>query len=226
MATHLTNPLEAGLQGVLQRLCDAASGLNLMPPRLLTADMSCAAVWGFSPGLRAAGIPTGPDIRFRPPISIRESSMHQPSLANAPTGARTVVITGANTGLGFACAKAILKSPQGASAHIVLACRDKGRAQAAVDQLTRDTGPGWPSGSDVARSGVARVGPGLCRRSHREAFYCESRSGGKIQERSSSKRSRSGNPLSRRSRWLYHLQAIEQGVGGVKMRRLGKKGVR
>jgi len=66
--------------------------------------------------------------------------MHQPPLGNAPTGTRTVVITGGNAGLGFAFANAILKSPQGASAHVVLACRDKDRAQAAVDRLTRDRG--------------------------------------------------------------------------------------
>jgi NAD(P)-dependent dehydrogenase (short-subunit alcohol dehydrogenase family) len=52
------------------------------------------------------------------------------------TTSRTVVITGGNTGLGFACAKAILESPHGAPWFVVLACRDAGRAQAAVNQLT------------------------------------------------------------------------------------------
>jgi NAD(P)-dependent dehydrogenase (short-subunit alcohol dehydrogenase family) len=61
-------------------------------------------------------------------------------IASAPTGSRTVVITGGNTGLGFAAAKAIVESPQGAPWHIVLACRDKDRAQAAVDQLTSGAG--------------------------------------------------------------------------------------
>src|SRR5258708_3387870 len=60
--------------------------------------------------------------------------------ANTLTGSRTVVITGGNTGLGFACANAILKSPQGAPWPVVLACRDTGRAQAAVDQLTGGAG--------------------------------------------------------------------------------------
>src|ERR1700758_5179126 len=60
--------------------------------------------------------------------------------ANTLTGSRTVVITGGNTGLGFACANAILKSPHGAPWRVVLACRDTGRAQAAVDQLTREAG--------------------------------------------------------------------------------------
>jgi NAD(P)-dependent dehydrogenase (short-subunit alcohol dehydrogenase family) len=64
---------------------------------------------------------------------------HRP-IGNAPTGSRTVVITGGNTGLGFACANAILESPHGAPWHVVLACRDEGRAQAAVDQLTSGAG--------------------------------------------------------------------------------------
>ena len=64
---------------------------------------------------------------------------HRPS-GNALTGSRTVVITGGNTGLGFACANAILESPHGAPWHVVLACRDEGRAQAAVDQLTSGAG--------------------------------------------------------------------------------------
>src|ERR1700736_1739462 len=58
--------------------------------------------------------------------------------ANTRTGSRTVVITGGNTGLGLACASAILKSPHGAPWRVVLACRDIGRAQTAVDQLTRE----------------------------------------------------------------------------------------
>jgi NAD(P)-dependent dehydrogenase (short-subunit alcohol dehydrogenase family) len=64
---------------------------------------------------------------------------HRP-IGNASTGSRTVVITGGNTGLGFACAHAILESPHGARWHVVLACRDEGRAQAAVDQLTSGAG--------------------------------------------------------------------------------------
>src|SRR5580700_4372979 len=63
---------------------------------------------------------------------------HQP-VGNGNIGSRTVVITGGNTGLGFGCANTILKSPNGAPWHIILACRDEGRAQAAVDQLTS----GW-----------------------------------------------------------------------------------
>jgi NAD(P)-dependent dehydrogenase (short-subunit alcohol dehydrogenase family) len=64
---------------------------------------------------------------------------HQP-VGNGTIGSRTVVITGGNTGLGFGCANAILKSPDGAPWHVILACRDEGRAQAAVDQLTSGAG--------------------------------------------------------------------------------------
>ena len=64
---------------------------------------------------------------------------HQP-VGNGKIGSRTVVITGGNTGLGFGCANAILKSPNGAPWHVILACRDEGRAQAAVDQLTSGAG--------------------------------------------------------------------------------------
>src|ERR1700756_3542511 len=60
---------------------------------------------------------------------------HEP-VGNGNIGSRTVVITGGNTGLGFACANAILRSPNGASWHIILACRDASRAQAGVGQLT------------------------------------------------------------------------------------------
>ena len=66
--------------------------------------------------------------------------MNHPPVCNASTGTRTVLITGGNTGLGFACASAILKSPAGPPWRIVLGCRDEGRAQAAVDQLTRVAG--------------------------------------------------------------------------------------
>jgi NAD(P)-dependent dehydrogenase (short-subunit alcohol dehydrogenase family) len=61
------------------------------------------------------------------------------SVGSAPTGFRTVVITGGNSGLGFACAKAILEASHGAPWHVVLACRDEGRARSAVDQLIGST---------------------------------------------------------------------------------------
>ena len=53
----------------------------------------------------------------------------------APTLARTIIITGGNTGLGYACAAALLNGPTGAHDHLVLACRDLPRAQAAAGQL-------------------------------------------------------------------------------------------
>lgn len=51
----------------------------------------------------------------------------------------TVVITGGNSGLGFACAKALLtaSSPW----HVVIACRDQGRADASVEKLRKALGP-------------------------------------------------------------------------------------
>ena len=57
------------------------------------------------------------------------------SVGSAPTGFRTVVITGGNSGLGFACAKAILEASHGAPWHVVLACRDEGRARSADSRL-------------------------------------------------------------------------------------------
>jgi len=69
-----------------------------------------------------------------------EPLMDQRNAGAARTASQTVVITGGNAGLGFACANAILRSPQGAPWHIVLACRDEDRAQAAVDQLMSGAG--------------------------------------------------------------------------------------
>jgi len=63
---------------------------------------------------------------------------HRP-VGNALTASRTVVITGGNTGLGFACANAVLERPHGAPWHVILASRDSGRAEAAVAQLTDGT---------------------------------------------------------------------------------------
>lgn len=49
---------------------------------------------------------------------------------------RTAVITGGNTGLGYACAAEMLASSGGEPWHVVLACRDPKRAQAAVERLS------------------------------------------------------------------------------------------
>lgn len=54
--------------------------------------------------------------------------------------ARTAVVTGGNTGLGFACAKTILASEQGQPWHVILACRDQVKAGTAVDALNQTTG--------------------------------------------------------------------------------------
>ena len=53
---------------------------------------------------------------------------------------RSAVITGGNTGLGYACAAALLASQDGPPWHVVLACRSEERARAAVTQLTAAAG--------------------------------------------------------------------------------------
>ena len=55
---------------------------------------------------------------------------------------RSAVITGGNTGLGYACAAALLATPDGPPWHVVLACRNQERARAAVTQLTEAAGDG------------------------------------------------------------------------------------
>ena len=66
--------------------------------------------------------------------------MPQQFVGKTQAGSRTVVITGGNSGLGFGSASAILKSPNGAPWHVILGCRDNGRAQAAVKQLISGAG--------------------------------------------------------------------------------------
>jgi NAD(P)-dependent dehydrogenase (short-subunit alcohol dehydrogenase family) len=53
---------------------------------------------------------------------------------------RSVVITGGNTGLGFACAKSLLGLSAVPSWHVVLACRDQNKARDAVERLAREPG--------------------------------------------------------------------------------------
>ena len=55
---------------------------------------------------------------------------------------RSAVITGGNTGLGYACAAALLASQDGPPWHVVLACRSEERARAAVTHLTEVVGVG------------------------------------------------------------------------------------
>jgi len=63
------------------------------------------------------------------------------ALAESPSSSpQTVVITGGNSGLGYACARALLlASPPW---HVVIACRDLGRAGAAVETLRQAAAPG------------------------------------------------------------------------------------
>ena len=59
--------------------------------------------------------------------------------ASLPTALRTVVITGGNSGLGYACAHALLAARAHQPPwHVVLACRDPGRARDAVERLRQD----------------------------------------------------------------------------------------
>jgi NAD(P)-dependent dehydrogenase (short-subunit alcohol dehydrogenase family) len=53
---------------------------------------------------------------------------------------QTVIVTGGNSGLGYACASALLSaSPPW---HVIIACRDIGRAQKAVETLRKSARPG------------------------------------------------------------------------------------
>ena len=52
----------------------------------------------------------------------------------ATSATRTAVITGGNSGLGYACARSLLAAGDW---HVVLACRDPARAEAAVENLRR-----------------------------------------------------------------------------------------
>jgi NAD(P)-dependent dehydrogenase (short-subunit alcohol dehydrogenase family) len=53
---------------------------------------------------------------------------------------RTAVITGANTGLGYACAHALLASTDGEPWHVVLACRSEERGRTAKARLDKTAG--------------------------------------------------------------------------------------
>ncbi|MEY4578339.1 MAG: hypothetical protein RL701_3042 [Pseudomonadota bacterium] len=60
------------------------------------------------------------------------------TLASSPL--QTVVITGGNSGLGYACARTLLTaSPPW---HVIIACRDPGRAGTAVETLREAAAPG------------------------------------------------------------------------------------
>lgn len=51
---------------------------------------------------------------------------------------KSIIITGANTGLGYFCAKHI--ATENRSWHVVLACRDPEKAKIAMDKLIKETG--------------------------------------------------------------------------------------
>jgi len=52
---------------------------------------------------------------------------------------RSVIITGGNAGLGYACAHSLLQHVSGSAPwNVVLACRDPARAKQAVDRLSRE----------------------------------------------------------------------------------------
>ena len=55
--------------------------------------------------------------------------------ANSAMTSRTAVITGGNTGLGYACARALLAATADPPWQVVLACRNEERARAAVTRL-------------------------------------------------------------------------------------------
>jgi NAD(P)-dependent dehydrogenase (short-subunit alcohol dehydrogenase family) len=62
---------------------------------------------------------------------------------------RTVIITGGNSGLGYACARSLLEDATGAPpSHLILACRDPRRAETAVARL-RDEVSGIGSSAQV-----------------------------------------------------------------------------
>jgi NAD(P)-dependent dehydrogenase (short-subunit alcohol dehydrogenase family) len=54
--------------------------------------------------------------------------------------ARTAVITGGNSGLGYACARALLAAPEDPPWQVVLGCRNEERGRAAVTRLAEAPG--------------------------------------------------------------------------------------
>lgn len=71
---------------------------------------------------------------------------------------RTAVITGGNSGLGYACARALLTSADdGGPWHVVLACRDAGRAGAAVNSLRALGGGGQVEAMSLDLASLASV---------------------------------------------------------------------
>ncbi len=66
---------------------------------------------------------------------------------------RTTLITGANSGIGFEAAKALVEK----GAHVVLACRSRSKAEAAVAEIEAGTPSGSSEGSSESRSGSTEI---------------------------------------------------------------------
>ena len=59
--------------------------------------------------------------------------------AHAPRQFRTAIITGGNSGLGYECARSLLTGSSGGQPwHVIIACRDLHRADAAVERLRNE----------------------------------------------------------------------------------------
>lgn len=61
------------------------------------------------------------------------------ALAKTATPFRTAIVTGGNSGLGYACVRSLLESAVGTAPwNVVLACRDPARARGAVERLRQE----------------------------------------------------------------------------------------
>lgn len=58
-------------------------------------------------------------------------------LMETNTNEKTIIITGGNSGLGYACAKNIAEADK--NNHVILACRNASKAQDAVNSLMKET---------------------------------------------------------------------------------------
>ncbi|KAJ7140917.1 hypothetical protein C8R44DRAFT_603865 [Mycena epipterygia] len=68
---------------------------------------------------------------------IKDQYRKQQPVAKADLAGKTVIVLGANTGLGFEAAKHFARMSPG---RLILACRSESRGQAAMDKLKADTG--------------------------------------------------------------------------------------
>jgi NAD(P)-dependent dehydrogenase (short-subunit alcohol dehydrogenase family) len=66
---------------------------------------------------------------------------------------RTVIVTGANTGIGFETALALYK----AGAHVVIACRDKDKAVKALEEMKKQNGDGLLETGKLDLSSLAAI---------------------------------------------------------------------